>query len=344
MTLDAKQFEKLYIKLYNEVDKNGKCVYNTLQLKEKMGFTSVRSAERYEQQLRSSKKIKLRKDIESSFTIEKPDSDIKIIPVDWTIKKSTVKSCNNKGFKSYLVISDVHVPYQDVSSCKAILQLMDDVKFDGFVIAGDFMDMAPVSHWNKTKHLTNEHLKLREHYIEGNRLLDEFDKRLPTECDKRFILGNHEDFYNQFIEENPVLEGMLNPIDEVKFKERGYKVYDKINSFTKLGKLYVVHGLYTGGDVILKHLNNFSSNVMFGHTHQVGQKYKPCIGHTMALAGYNIGCLCNRNPDFMKNKPNNWVHSFAIVHVFDNEFFDVELKQIIDGVFVYGGKVYDGKQ
>lgn len=343
MNLNDKQFEKLYIQLYNEVDKNGKCVYSTLQLKEKLGFTSLRIAERFEQKLRADKKIKLRKEIESSF-IEpsKPLENIKYEPVNWNISKSKVDYKNQKSFKSYLVISDVHIPHQNVPACKALFQLMDDVKFDGFVIDGDYLDLGCISHWTKNKKLTTEGQRLKNDFIEGNRLLDEFDKRMTKNSDKRFLFGNHERFAEDFIEEFPTMQGFLDVSQELKLIERGYTVIGQQNGYTRLGKLYVVHGVYTGTDPIVKHLANFSSNVMFGHTHTVGQKYKPCIGKTMALAGYNIGCLCDMNPSYMKNKVHNWVHGFAIVHVFDNDYFDVELKQIIDGKFVYNGKVYDG--
>ena len=52
---------------------------------------------------------------------------------------------------------------------------MDDVAFDGFYIVGDFMNMEPISHWLKNKKKTLEGKRMKEDYIRGNALLDEFD-------------------------------------------------------------------------------------------------------------------------------------------------------------------------
>ena len=55
----------------------------------------------------------------------------------------------------------------------------------------------------------------------------------------------------------------------------------------------------------------------------------------------NTNCWAIRT---LKNKPNKWTHGFAVVHFFPNGDFDVDLKRIVRGRFVYNGKLYDGNK
>lgn len=260
----------------------------------------------------------------------------------WTVPVSKDKK-QAKPYKSYLVSADQHVPYQDKPSVKSLLYLMDDVKFDGFVLLGDFMDMDVISHWNKDKRQTLEGKRLKNEYIEGNVLLDEFDKRLPKDCDKRFFMGNHEKWYYDLIEFSPMLEGFLDPVDNLKLTERGYQIYP-YNHIEQIGRLHFTHGLYAAQNCVKKHLDECKTNMMFGHVHTTESRLSSSPAKEIALAGYSIGCLCNLNPCFMQNRPSAWSHGFAIVNFFEDGYFDVTNQRIVQGRFTYNQKVYDGNK
>lgn len=262
--------------------------------------------------------------------------------IKWTPAKSSRKKAKKKKFKIYLVTSDHHIPEQDDPALKAIFQLMDDVSFDGNIILGDFMDMAPISHWTKNKRKTMESRRLKEDYLIGNAILDEFDKRLPKGCDKRFFYGNHEDWYFQLIEEMPELDDLFSPKTALQLEERGYTVYENLNHVEKIGKLALTHGMYTPQNFVKKHIDEFKTNVMFGHLHSPRIRCEASVGHRINMIGYCLGCLCHKNPDYMKNKPNKWAHGFAVLYVYDDGMFDVDLKRIIDGKFIYNNKLYNG--
>jgi transposase len=263
----------------------------------------------------------------------------------WDIKRSKVKAIKGKRpFVSYIVVGDMHIPEHNMIAVKSILYMMDDVKFDGMVNIGDYMDLACISHWNKTKKLTSEGLKLKEDYIIGNTILDEFDERLPRGADKHFMFGNHEDWYYQFIENNPSLEGMFHPTDELKLKERGYKVYEHYNDIFAIGKLSFTHGIYTGMHYVKKHIDELKTNIIFGHLHSQRERYESSPAKELSIGGYGLGCLCSMSPEYMKKRPNKWTNGFAIVHFYPNGDFEVELKRIIRGKFIYNGKVYDGNK
>ena len=62
------------------------------------------------------------------------------------------------------------------------------------------------------------------------------------------------------------------------------------------------------------------------------------------MIGYCLGCLCHKNPDYLKNKPNKWAHGFAVLYVYDDGMFDVDIKRIVNGKFIYNNKLYNGNQ
>ena len=339
----AKINNKIFIELYN----TGK---SDLEIAKLFGV-GERTISRYAQRLRKSKKIKPRKSLQLQEKLNIPQLE-KINPnqiaknakTTWKIPKGKNKKIQNKDFKIFLYTADQHVPEYNISANKALFKLMEDIKFDGFRIVGDFMDMSPISHWNENKRKTLEAQRLKEHYIIGNVLLDEYDKRLPKNCDKAYFWGNHEDWYNQLLEKMPVLEGLLNPNDELHLKERGYKIYDNVNHIERIGRLSVCHGMYATINAVRKHIQEFKTNVLFFHTHRIGSRSESSPAKEIAIIGYNGACLCNKNPDFLKNKPNKWSHGFAIVYYMPNGYFYVENIRIIKGRFVYNGKIYDGNK
>lgn len=265
-----------------------------------------------------------------------------LMTVNWKIEKTKVTKTDKKPYKTILVTSDHHVPHHDRASLKAIFKLMDDVKFDINVILGDFQDCSVISHWNANKRRTLEHQRLKKDYIEGNILLDEFDKRLPVNCEKHFLFGNHDwNWIEDLLESMPSLEGLIEPTTQLKLHERGYKTYP-YNAIVPMGKLNFTHGIFAGGNPIKKHLDELKVNIMFGHTHQLGMQFSSSPAREIAFAGYNTGCLSNLGPEYMKNRPHAWTHGFSVVYLYPNGYFDVNLIRIINGKFIYADKIYDG--
>jgi len=185
---------------------------------------------------------------------------------------------------------------------------------------------------------------LKQDYVHANALLDEICKRLPKDADMRWLDGNHEDWYFQYIEKHPELEGLLCHHDELRLKERGFneiRRYTK-DQFTHLGKLTICHGMYTGIYHAKAHADKLRVNVMYGHLHDLQTYSSSSPARKLAFMSYCIGCLADTAPTYMKGKPNNWSHGFGIVHLFPNGDFDAQVIRIVKGRFVYNGKVYRG--
>jgi len=259
----------------------------------------------------------------------------------WNIKKSNIKSKKNV-YKTMLVTSDQHIPLHDETSIKAILNLMSDIPFDINVILGDFLDYGCISHWTENKRKSLEMKRLKTDYITGNAILDEYDKRLPKNCEKHFFEGNHEIWIYDLLEKMPQLEGLIEPASQLFLQERGYKIYP-YNEVIPFGKLYLTHGIYAGGNPVKKHLDELKVNVMFGHTHTISSMLSSSAAREIAFSGYNIGCLCNMAPDYMRGRPHGWSHGFAVVYLYKDGSFEVNLIRILNGQFIYNGKIYNGK-
>lgn len=308
--------------------------------------TSERSIQRELAKLRLKKKIKSRLEIIVSKTVSQPKPDISgdFIPIDWKIKKSKVSKNDKKAFRQYLVIADVHVPYEDKGAVRSILQLMDDIKFDGFFILGDYLECESVSHWlrDKRKNKTLEGKRLEFEYREGNRLLDEFDKRLPKECDRRFWLGNHEDWVNQMIEQIPQLDGLINVEQQLKLKERGYIFYADVNHIEKVGKLNIFHGWKSGDNATKTMITQIMGNVLSGHLHTLDIKMMHSPAKELSTIGISMPCLAKQNPEFMKNQPNKFSLGFCILNYYDSGFFQADVIRIIKNKFIYNQKIYSG--
>ena len=318
------------------------------EIAEKMGETydSVRGAIRLNR-LRDDvpvikKVVKKAEIIDLEAMDEKNYEELKkAAKLQWEIKETKLAANKDKGFKTYLVTSDHHVPHQNPAAVKAILKMMDDVKFDGFFILGDYLDCGCISHWNKTKHKTVEGQRLKSDFIAGNALLDEFDKRLPKGAEKYYLEGNHEIWLRDILEEYPQFEGLIDLEGALKLKERGYK-FSKYNDFVHLGRLNLTHGIYATTNSVKKHIDECKTNVMFGHTHTIAEQLSSSPAREISLAGYNVGCLCDLAPDYCKNRPNCWSHGVAIVYVWPNNYFEVDNHRILEGRFIFNGKIYDG--
>lgn len=146
---------------------------------------------------------------------------------------------------------------------------------------------------------------------------------------------------NDLLEEMPALEGMIEPKSMLFLDKRGYKFHE-YNKLIKFGRLYITHGIYATMNSIKKHIDELKVNVLFGHTHTLGMQLFSSPARQIAFAGYNIGCVCDLAPDYMRNKPNKWTHGFAVGYFYDNGYFDIELIRVVNGRFVFNSKMYDG--
>ncbi|HEY9705830.1 MAG TPA: metallophosphoesterase [Allocoleopsis sp.] len=246
------------------------------------------------------------------------------------------------------VFSDIHYPEYDTKAISVAEQVLQDFKPDRIIYIGDFLDCTPVSHWLENKKQTMENKRLLKDYEGFKNMARRHIKLGKNVKEIVFMEGNHEDWVNQYIDKHPEMQGLIE-VKEKVVKELS-KEYPKIkmpwveyNKFYNVGKLFFTHGIYTNKYHAEKHLNVIKKNIMYGHTHTVQETTDSGIVDGDKHSSKSIGCLCSMSPSYMRNKPNQWVHAFALVYtdIHSGNFTDYVVK-VINGKAVWNNKVYNG--
>lgn len=241
--------------------------------------------------------------------------------------------------KKVLLCYDAHLSHSKKPNGAYLLfkRFCVDFKPDELVIGGDFLDCEPLSHWVMDKHRRVEGQRIILDYDLANKELDFFEKY----CKKIVYLeGNHENWIEDFIDRNPALEGTLEIRKNLRLKERGIE-WVSINKLYRVGKLYCTHGFYTSKYHSIKHLLAYGCNIVYGHVHQP-QVSMINMKMVEPYKAVSLGCLCGHEPEYMENRPANWMNGFGIVYLHPNGEFNLYSVDIVNGKFISPmGKIYD---
>ena len=247
--------------------------------------------------------------------------------------------------KEYKVVGGNKRTYstQNQAAINSVLSFSDDYSPDVVILGGDQLNCGPVSHWNKGKPYLQEGFRLKDE-------MDALDKGLLSRIDnvptKIWLKGNHEVWIDHFIQENPGLEGLIEPEKYLRLKERGWKIFEQ-GEYYKLGKLHFVHG-----DVILNGRNNLTNpakylvdqtrvSIRAGHIHTY-YAYTDINGldsndyHT----GITVPCLSQTNTSYVKNRPTRFINGFLWGEVLSSGNFNDQVTIINNNKFILNGKIY----
>ena len=243
-----------------------------------------------------------------------------------------------------VVFPDIHFPNHDEKAFKCALNVIKAVKPSAFLLLGDTIDGESVSHWQWSKKkrppLEYQLPAIKEEIKQGNKGLDRIDRALDkVGCKKKqFAQGNHEKWFDHFVEENPYLEH-FGSRRAFKFDERGYEWHKYGEVFKVFGsKLHAYHGgHYMGIAHARTHALQLGCNIIYGHTHD---SQKAVITHISGShMAYSMGCLTDMTKDYLKGRPTNWTHNVGIVDILSNGNFNLVVLDINDGVTTYNGKI-----
>ena len=254
--------------------------------------------------------------------------------------------------KRFLYITDEHHPYiipavYDYARPKketAMLKFIKDFDPHYFIQGGDQMDLSVVAHWNKGKPRLTEGKRLINDYNTYNEIMDSRQK-VMKHLERHIILeGNHDYWITQMIDEQPTLEGMIEVEVNLHLQARGIE-WIKARKHAKLGKLNFIHGDYKDGYLPIYAAKAiaqiYHTPMVYGHQHtnQVYSEQTPFDRAPNQVWG--VGCLCNLNPAWQRNSPNAWVNSFGVGYILDNGNFSFQVINIIQGKFVFDGRLYE---
>jgi hypothetical protein len=259
----------------------------------------------------------------------------------------------NKEPKKFIFITDTHygsenkqgkkVEMHDARAIDAVLQFASDFKPDIFIHGGDLLDLGAVSHWNKSKRKSIEGLRVVEdtrHAKDG--LLAPINE-VAGDAQKIIILGNHERFLLDLLEDYPGLEGIVDIDQLLGLTESGWTVIPQ-GGVAKIGKLHFMHGDTLGGRY---HANAailaYERSIRYGHFHTFQSATKiSAIDITDARTSIAVPCLCKKAPGYGRSAPNSWLTGFLYGYIFPDGSYNDSVVVITNNRFAVNGKVYKG--
>lgn len=247
-------------------------------------------------------------------------------------------------------VHDLHYPKHDKPTVKAWLELCKDRKPNVFIFGGDQFHFDCISHHTKQQPI----FRTRRAYmndIQGfdKEILTPLERALPDGCEKIWIIGNHEDWEQDLINEHPELEDAIGHVRLLKLVERGWTIIPLGHCY-KLGKLVIIHGEVLSGVgnqagiyPSRKAVDLYGASVLAGHTHapQSFTKVSP-VQHIQKHQGYISAISGNVNPEYLRNRPTAWLTGFNVIEVFPSGQFNYFSVITVRGLCCYGGQVYGG--
>lgn len=224
----------------------------------------------------------------------------------------------------FIVLSDIHYPYEDKAAIKAAVNFIDTVKPDTIILNGDILDMYDVSSFDKSPERMQS---LQKEIDKATNLFKRLRKVAPN-ARIVFIKGNHEFRLERYLMKHPELFSLdaLKLPNLLKLKEFNIEYFDK---HFKLGSLKFTHGS------IVRKFSSYTAHAELdkndcsgcsGHTHRLGVCFKQTPSRY--LAWYESGCLCDIHPEYV-DEP-DWQQGFLYGHI-NKDSFAVSIIPIVEG-------------
>ena len=230
-----------------------------------------------------------------------------------------------------LVLSDVHIPYQDDEALSSALECGKKEGVDTVILNGDAIDCHSISYFATAPSERDFKGELKQ----AKAFLSLLRKKFPN-AKIIYKLGNHEERYESY---------MLNKAPELL--EEPYfafeSVYD-LNSLDidlvddkrkiKIGDLNVIHGheVMRGKAVPVNPARMLflkaRTYAIMGHLHQDSRHQGKDLNDRV-VACWSTGCLCDLHPRYAPY--NEWAHGFALVTAEKDGTFEVRTPVVKKG-------------
>jgi predicted phosphodiesterase len=232
---------------------------------------------------------------------------------------------------SALVISDLHIPYQDNIAVELALSYGESKKVSTIILLGDIIDFYQISTFlhNPKKQSVFEEINLTRIFLQDLR------KRFPN---ARIIFkrGNHEDRLDKYIIRNaPEIHSLIDNLLPNVLKLQDLNIEHIIDPF-QLGYLWLLHGhefRCTGNAEWICNLafNQIHDHFIMGHWHRKQDKIFPHITQDKKWSGNAIGWLGSPVAAEDYARLNKWNNGFAIIDFNKKGQFKVDNKVILNG-------------
>jgi len=238
-----------------------------------------------------------------------------------------------------VVVPDVHLePGTSLDpSYLAVKRFVKDVKPTAIVALGDFLEVGCFCHHDKRRKLKMEGKRYRSSVDQGFMELE----YLANNCeDLYFLMGNHENWVYEYIQEHPELDGAVDLVGDLGLDDL-CRYWVEYGEYISVGKLNFTHGWKTNKHHAEATAREFGDHIFYGHTHD-HQESTPHFRKDQApYAAVSCGCLCSRNPSYMKKHVSSrWINGFVYIEVRDNGEFNHHWLAITGGRFTFGGHTW----
>jgi len=250
--------------------------------------------------------------------------------------------------KRAIVTPDKHAPLHDRKAISVVKQAIELVKPEIYIELGDCGEWGSVSHW-KWKNRKKPPLEYIVKDVDAdvlavNDMLDDIDESLDKAgCKiKHFCAGNHDEWLERFVAEHPYL-AQYSLSNALSLKDRGY-TYHKAGKYVKVGKMAFYHGHHFGGQYhTANHLRKLGGSIMYGHWHNL--QMMSLTSFNGPIEAWSIGCLkdmSSEKNEWLKGRPHQWAHAFAIIDFYKGGNFCVTPIKIVGGQAVIWGELIKG--
>jgi len=274
-------------------------------------------------------------DVELEKSAAVADKQYQTFPTESSKKNVKV----NNG--TFIVIPDLHAHEVIWDYLGLVCKFIEDFKPEYVIQLGDLMDYECLLGIGKKRYPAFDGKdvgRLNREFQACAKIITMINQASPAGSKKIFLEGNHEYRVTELLHKAPEFEDMFRLDKRVDMT--GWEILPYLQKF-KLGKLNFIHGEFYGISPVKKHLAVYDKNIVFGHTHAIGQETKPSPMREIPVWGAMLGCLCKLNADYMKNKSSRAEHGFGYGWFEEKSGdFDCAIKRIIHGGFWAEGRRY----
>jgi predicted phosphodiesterase len=252
--------------------------------------------------------------------------------------------------KSYVIISDTQVPFEDKKAMAAVIKFIGEYQPDEVIHIGDVVDFTQPSRWTKGTKDEFEGSVFKDSEYAIRNLIQPLRKVYGG--DIGFLEGNHDLRPREYLAKYAPALRESHAFDmDVLLEYDNYEIR-KLPSFYNFAPGWIAtHGHLGGirltqiaGNTALNAAKKLGASVVMGHTHRLGiGSYSVGYGGTVSttFTGMEVGNLMDmRQAGYLKGAAGNWQQGFGLIHV-DGKHVQATPVRISGKKFVVDGVTYN---
>jgi predicted phosphodiesterase len=220
-----------------------------------------------------------------------------------------------KADNNILLISDLHIPYHNISAITAALKYGQEAKVNTIIINGDLIDFYQMSRFERDPRKRSAKFE-----FDSTKAFLVVLRNTFKNAQIYWVKGNHDVRYEHWL---------MAKAPEV-FDDPYYRLGD-----LKAGKLNIHHGhLFFRG--FMAPVNSArglfmkaKESTICGHVHKISEHTETNLSGELTTC-WSTGCLCELSPDYSPFA-NNYAHGFAHIKVDSDRNYSVKNFRIING-------------